>query len=392
MEEDVVATIQGFGSVEEYVADLYKTSSHAKVREAVLPQLRATLADRSEELKQAVYENYQDFLTTTHAVEKVEADLLEIHELLNAVGSTLEELNHHFANELNEQQAKLSKLLERKACELAASGFLPRDETAAGAPAEDAAALAERRRAMLASVVFVLDAPARLDISLSQWDFKACVELIEGVRRLRTSDALPRNALKGHDALRQFEAMEARVAEKLKQRLSDMSLSAGQTRQIVGHLQRVTSDERALAILLESRREQAAARVGKELRDATPSGVAQEVCGFAFRLMRSTWDDVQACFGHDGAALSAVLAWSVELLNSVLAGVVARVSQEVQSNALKVAAVTTVHSLYNATIPKELACAFLVRRHLTPLVASLQKPVATADKEALVALSYKLVN
>ncbi|KAL7714946.1 hypothetical protein QTN25_007668 [Entamoeba marina] len=214
MEGNLFSQIQNEGET-EYVNGIYSNNSHAKIRDAILPQIKVLLADKSDELKQAVFENYQEFLSITRALEEIEQDFLKIHTQFSSMGSELDELNQHFASELNEQQVKLHKLMDEKSNIIKVNCGRIDDEKDS-----DKKEILQKVSKLRDNIVFILDAPVLLEVHLSQWNFDQCICILDKVNNIMKEEPILKTVLKGHAALQNFDKMIDIIIQKLQKKTS----------------------------------------------------------------------------------------------------------------------------------------------------------------------------
>ncbi|ELP90775.1 hypothetical protein EIN_026240 [Entamoeba invadens IP1] len=355
-----------------YVDEVYSKCFNDQVQNITCPQIKGYLADKSEQLRQAVYDNYREFLAITRRLEEIEQDFMTIHTQFNAIGTELDELNQHYATEMKEQQQKLDKLVKER------SAFL---NITAG-ESSDKNDISSRVPQLRKDIETILDAPALLQVYLSQWNFDECIKIHDQVKKLLADNTCLKNVLKGHIALIQFEEMIDHIVEKLQKRLFDLSLSTRQTVVIINHLKKVTNEEKAMRIFLDARSEVTKERVSREMGGESVVSATQDVCLFAFGLIKSTNTIFTTAFTT--APLSCFSSWNISMTNFVLSSVEKRVcNKEVKQNAVKIECVDKILTLYNKNIPEKLSLIFIVKKYLTNIVRSLSKSKDDVDPKII---------
>ncbi|BFU20470.1 hypothetical protein EHI8A_029620 [Entamoeba histolytica HM-1:IMSS-B] len=354
-----------------YIDDIYKNHSHQQIENTTLQQLKGFLADKSDELKQAVYDNYQEFLAITRRLEEIEQDFMTIHTQFNAIGTELDELNQHYATEMREQQSKLDKLITERSSFLNISNSLNNENN------DMTSKIPQLRN----DIKYILDAPSLLQVYLSQWNFDECIKIHDNVRHLLNKNNDLKNVLKGHVALDQFEEMIDHIVDKLKKRLFDLSLSSRQTVVIINHLKKVTNEEKAMLIFLDARTKTAKERIERELHSENLSLVTQNVCSFAFPLIKSTHSVFVTSFPV--APTSCFASWNISLINFVMNSLEKKIAnKEVKQNSIKVDCVDKIITLYDI-VPQELSLVFIVRKYLSNIVRSLSKSKDEIDPKMI---------
>ncbi|EDR24929.1 hypothetical protein EDI_174570 [Entamoeba dispar SAW760] len=354
-----------------YIDDIYKNHSHQQIENTTLQQLKGFLADKSDELKQAVYDNYQEFLAITRRLEEIEQDFMTIHTQFNAIGTELDELNQHYATEMREQQSKLDKLITERSSFLNISNSLNSENN------DMTSKIPQLRN----DIKYILDAPSLLQVYLSQWNFDECIKIHDNVRNLLNKNNDLKNVLKGHVALDQFEEMIDHIVDKLKKRLFDLSLSSRQTVVIINHLKKVTNEEKAMLIFLDARTKTAKERIERELHSENLSLVTQNVCSFAFPLIKSTHSVFITSFPV--APTSCFASWNISLINFVMNSLEKKIAnKEVKQNSIKVDCVDKIITLYDI-VPQELSLVFIVRKYLSNIVRSLSKSKDEIDPKMI---------
>ncbi|EKE40359.1 hypothetical protein ENUP19_0240G0008 [Entamoeba nuttalli] len=354
-----------------YIDDIYKNHSHQQIENTTLQQLKGFLADKSDELKQAVYDNYQEFLAITRRLEEIEQDFMTIHTQFNAIGTELDELNQHYATEMREQQSKLDKLITERSSFLNISNSLNNENN------DMTSKIPQLRK----DIKYILDAPSLLQVYLSQWNFDECIKIHDNVRHLLNKNNDLKNVLKGHVALDQFEEMIDHIVDKLKKRLFDLSLSSRQTVVIINHLKKVTNEEKAMLIFLDARTKTAKERIERELHSENLSLVTQNVCSFAFPLIKSTHSVFVTSFPV--APTSCFASWNISLINFVMNSLEKKIAnKEVKQNSIKVDCVDKIITLYDI-VPQELSLVFIVRKYLSNIVRSLSKSKDEIDPKMI---------
>ena len=349
---------------EDFINRLYKNHDHRTVENGTLQLLKGYLADKSDELKDAVYENYKEFLKITRSLEEIEQDFMKIRTQFNSIGTELDELDHRYASEMKQKQKDLDDQIKKKA------QFLNITSSKVSSNTEDIETT-DKIKQFREDIKYILDAPSLLQVYLAQWDFAKCIAVHDKVKGMLKENIALKNVLKGHAALDEFEEKIKDIVEKLQKRLYDLSLSQKQTVIIIDHLRKVTSEDQSMLIFLAARSQTAKDRIDRELRGENLSIVTQNVCSFAFPLIKTTHGVFTAAFPK--APASCFAGWNISLVNYVMQNLAKKISsKENKQNAIKADCIDRILTLYEI-IPQELSLIFIVRKYLSTICQTLSK-------------------
>ena len=355
--DSVVAFLKEKGN--GFIEELYSKSSHQQIENTILHQLKGFLGEKSEELKKQVYENYKEFLLITKSLEEIEQDFMTIRTQFNSIGTELDELNQHYVSEMKEQQQKLDKLIKEREKFLNIKSGKTNEEDE----------MEKKIKELREQIRIILDAPSLLQVYLSQWNFEECIKIHQQVNNLLNENSDLKNALKGHVALDEFYRMIDDIIEKLQKRLDDLSLSQKQTNKIIGYLQQLTNVDKAMLIFLDARSKTAKEKIDKELLSNNISLVTQNICMFAFRLIKTTHSIFTTSF--PSAPSSCFTSWNVTITNYVMETLENKItSNDNKQNSIKVDCIDKILTAYEI-IPQELSLIFIVRKYLSNIAVTL---------------------